>query len=163
MCPITRTLLKDIWNIVVSMGSDPKRGPIFTKFDVMGACGRTASYCCLCTFPIQFCHLIAHLFLSSETLILNSTFEKFQFKLATLILQKSWVNNGVSGWYCLHCAVSSTRPLWKVAWTLSLNWTLSTESGMNQPRLTGRDKRCQNKTYSRLDMCGSTELRPRHA
>ena len=51
----------------------------------------------------------------------------------------------MSGWYCLYCAVSSTRPLWKVAWTLSLNWTLSTESGMNQPRLTGRDKRCQNK------------------
>ena len=48
---------------------------------------------------------------SFEPLILNvynSWFVEFQFKLATLILHKSSLNNAVSGWYCLYCAVYYT-------------------------------------------------------
>ena len=42
--------------------------------------------------------------------------------------------------------LSTTRLLLKVAWTLSLNWALSTVSGMNhQHCLTGRDQKMMSK------------------
>ena len=62
------------------------------------------------------------------------TIVKFQFKLATLILHKSSLNNAVSGWHCLYCAVYYT-PIVKsfmnfVFKLSSLNWIWDVPSAM---------------------------------